>query len=249
MKTLLLSFASVVGVSLVSFVGILTLSLGEVRLRKLSTMLISFAAGSLLGDAFIHLIPGSFTPGEPTLRQSLLILGGIMVFFIVEKLIHHRHEARDGDAAGRPELVAVNLVGDAVHNFIDGVLIGASYLANTALGVSTTMAVLFHEIPHEIGDFAILIHSGMKPRKAVLFNFASASVAILGTAVALLVGSFAREAVISILIPVAAGGFVYLAAADLIPELQLDRSLLSLATQAGLMALGMSLMAAITFLE
>lgn len=248
-----LSILSVIGVSLASFLGLMSLSLSEARIRKLSAILVSFAVGSLLGDAFIHLIPACFSTQNPPLGQSLLILAGMMTFFIVEKLMRHRHgvthvQHSEGEKT-RPELVAINLFGDAIHNFIDGVLIGASYLASPSLGVSTTVAVLFHEIPQELGDFSILVHSGIKPRRAALFNFASASVAILGTVMALLAGAIAQAAVVTVLIPVTAGGFVYLAAADLIPELQHDRSLRSLVTQSGLMAMGMALMAILAVME
>jgi zinc and cadmium transporter len=250
MNAELLSIASVMGVSLVSFGGLLVLSLSEPGLRRLSAHLISFAAGSLLGDAFLHLIPESFEVGQSILRQSLLVLGGLMAFFVVEKLMRHRHGAfhagHDREPGGKPELAVVNLLGDAVHNFIDGMLIGASYLASPALGMATTLAVLFHEIPQELGDFSILVHSGMKPRKAVLLNFVSASIAILGTAAALLIGAVEREFLVSALLPITAGGFVYLAAADLIPEMQHDRSPASFFTQTGLMALGMGLMALLT---
>jgi len=253
MTSELLSIASVLGVSLVSFLGLFSLSLNEARLRRLSSLLIGFAAGSLLGDAFIHLIPSSFTEVRAPLRQSLLVLSGIMAFFIVEKFMRHRHGALhvrgEGLPGGKPELAAINLIGDAVHNFIDGILIGASYLASPWLGVSTTLAVLFHEIPQELGDFSILIHSGIKPRKAILMNFASATVAIIGTVCALLAGSVARETLVSVLIPVTAGGFVYLALADLIPELQHDRTPFSLLTQTGLMALGITVMALLALAE
>jgi zinc and cadmium transporter len=253
MNAQLLAIISVFGVSLASFSGLFALSLSADRLQRLSTTLISFAAGSLLGDAFIHLIPNSFAAGRPPLGQSLRVLGGMLMFFVVEKLMRHRHGAAHagdhGIGAGRPELATINLLGDALHNFIDGVLIGASYLSSVWLGISTTIAVLFHEIPQELGDFSILIHSGMKPRTAVLLNFASASIAILGAVCALVAGSFAGTWLVPALIPVTAGGFVYLAAADLIPELQHDRSLASLLTQSGLMALGMGLMAVLTLLE
>jgi zinc and cadmium transporter len=253
MNSAFLSVVSVAAISMVSFVGLLAFSLNELRLRRLSTILISFAAGSLLGDAFIHLIPASFESREPPLRQSLLMLAGMMTFFAVEKIMRHRHGAlHAGDHLGnpaRPELAAMNVIGDAVHNLIDGILSGASYLAETSLGITTTVAVLFHEIPQEMGDFSILVHSGLSPRKAVLFNFASGSVAILGTAMALLAGTLSREAVISVLVPATAGGFIYLAAADLIPELQHERTLGSLVRQVGLMALGIGVMVVLTLLE
>jgi zinc and cadmium transporter len=256
--TALLSLASVVAVSLVSLLGVLTLSISRIRVRRLARLFVSFAVGALLGDAFIHLIPQAFAreaPEAETLGPSLLILGGMMAFFVVEKLLRRRHGAlhehhhEPPHEHGRPELVAINLVGDAIHNFIDGVLIGASYLGGTTLGVATTVAVLLHEIPQELGDFGILVHSGLPVRRAVLLNVASASAAILGTAVALLAGSVAQEVVVTALLPATAGGFVYLAAADLIPELQHDRSLRALAVQTGLIAAGIVVMGALTFLE
>jgi zinc and cadmium transporter len=171
----------------------------------------------------------------------------MMLFFVVEKLLRHQHgplhRHHHPEEGGRPTLAAINIVGDAIHNFIDGVLIGASYLASPTLGISTTIAVLFHEIPQELGDFGILIHSGLGIRKAILLNLASASLAIVGTLVALLAGSVAGMMMISVLVPITAGGFVYIAAADLIPELQHDRSIRGLFAQASLILLGIAVMA------
>jgi zinc and cadmium transporter len=141
------------------------------------------------------------------------------------------------------------VLGDGIHNFIDGALIGASYLASPTLGVTTTIAVLLHEIPQELGDFGILVHSGLGVRKAVLVNLASASLAIVGTAAALLAGVAAQEAVTETLLPITAGGFVYLAAADLIPELQHDRSMRALVLQTTLISLGIAVMGLLSLLE
>jgi zinc and cadmium transporter len=185
--TTILAFVSVIAVSLVSLVGLITFSMDEARVRKLATFFVSFAVGALLGDAFIHLIPETFPSPVPNdaLKPSLLILGGMMAFFVVEKLLRHSHgilhEHYHGNPIARPELAAINILGDGIHNFIDGVMIGASYLASPTLGLSTTIAVLLHEIPQELADFGILIHSGLSVRKAVMLNLASASVAILGT--------------------------------------------------------------------
>jgi zinc and cadmium transporter len=255
--TVILALVSVIAVSLVSLVGLATIAMDEMRVRRLATLFVSFAVGALLGDAFIHLIPEAFTGPVPTraaLGPSLLILGGMMVFFIVEKLLRHQHGVLHEHYHGqpelrRPELAAINILGDAIHNFIDGVVIGASYLVSPLLGLSTTIAVLFHEIPQEFGDFGILIHSGLTVRKAVLLNLASASVAILGTILSLLAGSIAQETVTTSLVPLTAGGFVYLAAADLIPELQHDRSLRALVVQTFLITLGIVIMGLLTFIE
>ncbi len=253
MTSWIFSLVSVGIVSLVSLAGLVTLSLNEARTRRLAAFLVSFAVGALLGDAFIHLIPQAFKQDMVTLWPSLLILGGMLLFFVVEKLLRHEHGVlhryHHPDASTRPELAAVNVLGDAIHNFIDGVLIGGSYLVSPALGLATTVAVLFHEIPQELGDFGILIHSGLGVRRAVLLNLASASVAILGAIAALLLGAVSGAAVTMVLIPVTAGGFVYIAAADLIPELQHDRSGRGLLIQVGLISLGMGVMGLLAILE
>lgn len=252
-----LALASVVAVSLVSLLGLLTISMDEARVRRVATLFVSFAVGALLGDAFIHLIPQTFSADgqDPApLRASLLILAGVMIFFVVEKLLLHRHGAlheqyHGREEAGRPELVAINLLGDAIHNFIDGVMIGANYIVSPHLGLSTTIAVLLHEIPQEFGDFGILIHSGLSVRKAILLNLASASLAILGTAVSLFAGFIDQKSITASLIPITAGGFVYLAAADLIPELQHDRSVRALIVQTSLISVGIAVMGLIAFVE
>lgn len=254
MTTWVLSLLSVGAVSLVSLLGLVTLSLDEARIRRLAMVLVSFAVGALLGDAFIHLVPEAFAPPDGGLGPSLLVLAGMLLFFVVEKLLRHQHGPlhlhHHRESRARPELAAINVIGDAVHNFIDGVLIGASYLTSPTLGVSTTLAVLFHEIPQELGDFGVLVHSGLGVRRAVLLNLASASVAIAGTVAALLAGGATGTAALTgVLVPLTAGGFVYIASADLIPELQHDRSLRALAVQASLVSLGIATMALLTLLE
>ena len=146
------------------------------------------------------------------------------------------------------ELAAINCSATD-SNFIDGVLIAASYLVSPALGVATTIALLFHEIPQEFGDFGILVHCGLSVRKAVLLNLVSASTAILGAITALLQGAVSGAVVTTVLIPVAAGGFVYIAAADLIPELQHDRTGRALLLQVSLIALGMGMMGLLAIVE
>jgi len=253
--TVLFSLASVVLVSLISLIGLFTISMDEGRLRRLATSSISFAVGALLGDAFIHLIPEVFAGASvpaTSLRQSLLVLAGMMSFFVVEKLLRHSHgvlHAHHHGGQAHPELTTINVIGDAIHNYIDGLLIGGSYLVSPEVGLSTTLAVLLHELPQELGDFGILIHGGLSARTATLVNLASASVAIAGTLTALLVGSIARESFTAILLPMTAGGFVYLATADLIPELQHDRSLQALAVQSLLIVAGIGVMSVLTLVD
>ena len=248
------AFLSVTAVGAVSLAGLLTLSMDELRVRRLATFFVSFAAGALLGDTFIHLVPEIFSRArgdDAALRASLLILGGILLFFMVEKLLRHHHgllhRHHHRETVERPELAVVNVLGDAIHNYLDGLLIGASWLVSPELGISTTLAVLLHEIPQELGDFGILIHSGLTVRHAALLNAGSAAVAILGTATAVLVGAVAHERMTELLVPITAGGFVYIAAADLIPELQHDRSLRALAVQTALISGGIAVMALLAF--
>ena len=268
MEAALYAMASVIVVSLVSLVGLAALALDEARLRRAATVWIAFAAGALLGDAFIHLIPEIFAErGDQAgrLQSSLLVLAGMVLFFIVEKLLRHQHgplyeqfhghehehehEPGHGHGRKRPELAAINLIGDGIHNFIDGILIGTSYLAGPTLGVSTTVAVLLHEVPQEFGDFGVLVHSGLPVRKAVLLNLLAASSALLGTLLAIALGAIVQDAVLDIALPVTAGGFVYLASADLIPELQHDKSPRSIVLHSSLLVAGIATMGLLTLID
>jgi zinc and cadmium transporter len=250
----LLSLASVLLVSAVSFIGLLTLALDEARRRHLSVPLVSLAVGSLLGDAFIHLLPEAFESGSvDALGTSLLVLAGMLSFFMLEKVIRHRHAAPQGEStpsrAGHAKVWMINVIGDSIHNFIDGALIGASYLASPALGVSTTLAVICHELPQELGDFGVLVHSGLSVRRAASLNLASASAAMLGAIATLIAGQTAGRLVSDVLLPVTAGGFVYIAGANLIPELQRDASLRDLLLQVTFISIGITAMAALTLLD
>ena len=255
MSPIVFAFLSVTAVSAVSLVGLLTLSMSEARVRRLATIFVSFAAGALLGDTFIHLVPEIFAraSGTDALRASLLILAGMLLFFIVEKLLRHEHgllhRHHHHEPIEHPELAVMNLLGDAIHNYIDGLLIGASWLAGPELGISTTIAVLLHEIPQELGDFGILVHSGLSVRQATLLNVASAAVAILGTATAVFAGTVAHLHTTEVLVPITAGGFVYIAAADLIPELQHDRTVRALFVQTALISCGIAVMALLTWID
>lgn len=234
----LYSFASVFIVSAVALVGIFTLSLNEQLLRKYVFLLVSLAVGALLGDAFIHLIPEAFETTSNPVVLSLAIIVGILIFFILEKFLHWHHhqtesqidaeEIRENPNQAHPEHIhpvgKMILVSDGVHNFIDGLIIGVSYLVSIEAGIATTLAIILHEIPQEIGDFGILIHSGYSKFKAVWFNFLSALTAVAGTLIALVIGS-SSESLTSWLVPLAAGGFIYIAMSDLIPEMQKTKNI------------------------
>jgi len=221
----LYSILSVVIVSLVSLVGIFTLALKEKVLRKYVFLLVSLAVGALLGDAFIHLIPESLETINNVTHVSLAVIVGILIFFILEKFLHwHHHQVGDEEI----EIEKIHpfgrmiLISDGFHNFIDGLIIGVSYLVSIEVGIATTIAVILHEIPQEISDFGVLLHAGYSKIKALWLNFISALFSILGAVVALVVGS-SSEALTVWLIPVAAGGFIYIALSDLIPEMHKTR--------------------------
>ena len=242
------AFLSVIVVSLVSFVGVFTLSLSTVRLRKILFALISLSVGALLGDVFLHILPElDITPVSMT-----FVFVGFLIFFILEKFLlwHHGHEGEVHDPAieldrshNNKHIGYLNIISDGLHNFIDGLVIGGSYLVSMEVGIATTIAVILHEIPQEIGDFGLLMHVGFSRSRALFYNFISALAAVVGLGVVFLIQS-GSENIISAILPVTAGGFLYIAASDLVPELhkvnQPAKSLvqlLSIITGFGLMAL------------
>lgn len=241
------SLLSVLFVSLASLVGVFTLSIKEDKLRKYVFLLVSLAVGALLGDAFIHLIPEAFE-AEDSLVVSLLIVSGIVLFFILEKFLHWHHHEDDTDEHTVHPVGKLVLVSDGVHNFIDGILIGASFMVSVPVGIATTVAIILHEIPQEIGDFAVLLHAGYTRKKALWLNFLSAIMAVLGTLVAFLLGE-ASESFVAWILPIAAGGFIYIAVADLIPELHKTKKAENSFSQILALTLGVVLMIALVFLE
>lgn len=213
--------ASVLGISLISFVGIFTLSLKMEKLKKITFLLVSLSAGTLLGGAFLHLIPETIEENGSTENLWLAILFGILFFFFLEKIVCWRHCHIPTSEDHPHHLGIMNLIGDAFHNFLDGVIIAAAYLVDINLGLVTTIAVITHEIPQEIGDFGVLIHAGYSRAKALMLNFFIALTSVLGAVLTLLSSRFI-ENMIPFIIPITAGGFIYIATADLIPELKKD---------------------------
>jgi len=217
----LFALTSVLIVSAISLIGVLALWVNTKKLGKLLLYLVSFSAGSLLGDAFIHLIPESVEEGGLGLSVSICIIFGILVSFSVERFLQWRHCHIPTSSEHIHSFAYMNLFGDAVHNLIDGLIIGGSYLVSIPLGVATTLAVIFHEIPQELGDFGVLIYGGFSKRKALWYNLLTALTAILGVLVAIALGSI-LVGFIPLVIPFAAGNFIYIAGSDLIPEIQKD---------------------------
>jgi len=235
------SLISVVIISLLSLVGVLTLSFREERLRKILLYLVSFAAGAMLGDVFIHIIPEL---GEINLNISLFFLVGIILFFILEKFINWRHCHIPTSKSHPHPLALMNLVGDGLHNLLDGMIIAGSFLVSIPLGLATTLAVALHEIPQELGDFGVLLHSGLTKQKALWLNLFSASLAIVG-AIFILVINGNVENITAIILPITAGGFIYIAGSDLIPELQKETTARKSLVQLLFLILGILVMLAL----
>jgi len=203
-------------VSLASFIGVFTLSLSKEILNKAVFYLVALSVGGLMGGAFLHLLP------EASQKLSaenvfLYTLGGFFLFLIIEKIIHWRH-CHKGDCSIHT-FAYMNLVGDGVHNFIDGLIMAAAFITSPGVGIASTIAIFLHEIPQEIGDFGVLIYGGLSRKKALFFNFLTALTAVIGGVFGYYLLSFTEMASV-FLLPVAAGGFLYIAASDLIPEIR-----------------------------
>ncbi|MHA1267091.1 MAG: ZIP family metal transporter [Candidatus Helarchaeota archaeon] len=206
-------------VSGISLIGILTIGINDKFLNQIVIFLVSLSAGGLLGGGFLHLLPEA-VEASPGLEVYLAIIFGFILFFVIEKVmvIHHCHNVEQEHVCEFHAFKWLNLIGDGIHNFIDGLIMAASFIISIPLGIATTIAVIFHEIPQEIGDFGVLVYGGFSKKKALYLNFLTALTAIVGG----IVGFFMLSAIISItpfLLAFAAGGFFYIAATDLLPEL------------------------------
>jgi len=255
--SLIYGFTAVMIVSVISLVGVFTLSFKESTLRQVLFALIGLATGALFGDALIHLIPEAFESGISTTTIAFLVMAGILLFFMLEKIFLWRHshleevesiESVEQHDHSPKHLAPLVLVADFVHNILDGVIIGASFLISTPVGISTTVAVILHEIPQEIGDFGLLIHAGWSRGKALLWNFLSALSAVLGLLVVFTIGA-SVESFVPFVSAVTAGSFIYIAGSDLVPELRKTISLSRSAIQVATIILGFGIMLLLTLVE
>jgi zinc and cadmium transporter len=240
-------------ISLISFSGAILFVFNEKRVSRFLILFVALAAGTMLGTALFDLLPESiegfnnvqeehevelesdahdeFGHAENTdlehehhselFLPSIFILFGIMFFYVIEKFIHwHHHHDLD---CHKHSLSTLSLVGDGVHNLLDGMLIAASFLIDVNVGIAVTLAIALHEIPQEIGDLSILLHSGFSKGKALIWNFSSGAVSILGGVLTYYIGSSFLEYTY-VLTSFAAGAFLYIALADIIPELNKKHS-------------------------
>lgn len=253
--TIIYTILSVIIVSLVSFVGIVTLFFTKREIDRLLLTLVSISAGTLFGGAFLHLIPEAVEEsGSFSVSISLLILSGITFFYLLDKLIHWKHSHSKSllvhvKEENKLNMAYINLLGDGFHNFLDGLIIAGSYLVSIPTGIATTLAIVIHETPQEIADFGVLIYSGLSKGKALLFNFFSATLAIVGAIIGLILGA-QSESFIEYIVPFAGGAFIYIAGSNLIPELlRKDRGLKDLFQQLFAFIAGITIMYGLLFIE
>ena len=245
MITLLWILISTFLISLMAFVGILALMLKEKLLEKLLIILVSLSAGALMGGAFLHLIPEAVEKFSMD-KVFIYVLVGFTLFFLIEKILHWRHCHKR--KCSIHTFAYMNLFGESVHNFIDGLIIAASYVVNIPLGIATTFAVALHEIPQELGDFGVLVYGGFSKKKALFMNFIIALTCVLGGILGYFLADYTENS-IEFLLPFAAGGFIYIAACDLIPEIRQEKNLAKSLLIFSIFIIGMTIMFAVKLIN
>ncbi len=215
LEALLYSLIFVLIVSLISLIGVFTIFFRSKTLHKVLSMSVAFAAGSMFAAAFLDLMPEAVANSKASPFPYVIV--GIIVFLVMEKFLHWYH-CHKGEPCKIHPYTTLNLVGDGVHNFVDGVIIMAAFMASTSLGIITSLSVIFHEIPQEIGDFSVLLKGGYTKKKALVWNFLIALTAFIGVFAAYFFLNFV-QANTFYLIAFAAGGFIYIAGTDILPEM------------------------------
>jgi zinc and cadmium transporter len=207
---------------LISLVGVFSLWIKEKTLQKILFILVAFSAGALLSGAFFHLLPEALENME-SINVFVFVIIGFILFFLIEKFLHWHHCHNNEKCDVHPFTYLI-LIGDGVHNFLDGLIIATSFFVSIPFGIITTLIILGHELPQELGDFGVLVYGGFSRTKALLFNLLSQLTAVIGGIIGYLLSTFV-EGIVSYVLPFAAGGFIYIAASDLIPELHKEPEL------------------------
>jgi len=224
MTPLLQAIFSALAISLISFVGIVTLAIKEKTLNKILYLFVGFSTGALLGSAFFHLLPEALKHFANPLQVFQYALISLSLFFVMERILrwHHCHEP--GCEIHKRHLGYLNLIGDGIHNLLDGLIIFSAFYTSPALGLPVLISLALHEIPQEIGDYGVLLYAGFKKSQALFYNFISALSAVAGVILGyLLINQMSN--LNNFILPFAAGGFIYIAASDLIPELHKETNL------------------------
>lgn len=246
MSEILYTLIATILISAISFIGLLAILVKDEALNKIVKYLIALSAGSLIGTAFLHLLPET----SELLDKSVLfttVLVSFVIFFILERVVHWRH-SHDKSDDQKSSFGYLNLFADGLHNFLDGAVIAAAFLVDVKTGILTSVAVMLHEIPQEIGDFGVLIYSGWTKKNALLANFFSAATAILGGLFGLFISS-QLDLLIPYMLAFAAGGFIYIGASDLLPEIREEKELRKSIEYFAVFIFGLVLMYLLTLIE
>jgi len=222
MNPFFLTLLATIGIAAVALSGSLLLFFKDSILKRISLYLLALAAGALLGTAFLHILPEVVEGGIPE-NGFLILLGGFLFFYIGEKLLHLHHGIQGADEHSPRALGVLSLSADAVHNFVDGIILAVAFLVDIRLGLITAAAVALHELPQEIAEFGVLLYAGFSKRRALFLNFLSATTVILGG----VVGFLFQEifiAFIPYVLLFAAGSFLYIGASDFVPEFKKERN-------------------------
>lgn len=243
--TLLYILASTFLISLLSMAGLLFMFAKRKLIHKIVMLLISLSAGTLMGGTFLHLLPEASKLIEPE-PLFMIVLSSFIFFYIVERVLHWRHCHHDDCKVH--SFGYMNLIGDGIHNFIDGMIIASAFVTDIRLGVVTSVAIAMHELPQEIGDFGVLIRAGFSKKKAFMFNFLTSLTALVGALIAYFL-SGQIDSLSSYMLPIAAGGFIYIAASDLLPEIRKEENMVKAILSFIVFMIGIILMYGLTFLE
>jgi zinc and cadmium transporter len=239
MTTLAWIVASGLGMSAIALVGSAALLLRPERLQELLLPLVAFAAGTLLGGALLHMVPAAIEIVGPRLSVFVWILVGFTLFFGLEQFLHWHHSHRGIPDAKRKPLTYLVLIGDGLHNFLGGLAVATAFMADVRLGLVAWLAAAAHEVPQELGDFAVLVHGGWSPRRALVYNVLSATTFLIGGLIAYALSSRME---LTFLLPLAAGNFLYIAASDLVPEVKVAKGVRHNAIHLLAMVSGMALL-------
>ncbi len=218
MNGLLATILATVLDSLVGLVGIFSLYISDKELQEIVRWLVAFAAGAMLAGALIHMLPKTFLDLHYPWTGEVAVLG-FLTFFILERYLHWHHCHETGPCEVHP-ITTLTIIGDSLHNFIDGIVIAATFLTDIATGWITTFLIIAHEVPQELGNFSVLLFGGLKKEKAILWTFFSQATCVIG---GILGWFFTPEWLKAPIIAFAAGGFLYIASSDLIPELHKEK--------------------------
>lgn len=228
-------------VSAISLAGAVSFVIKKKVLHKFTLLLVAFSTGALLGGAFLHLLPEAME-GATGIEPFVYVLMGIVVFFVVERILLWNHCHNDADHKCKIHTFSyMSLIGDGIHNFIDGLIIVSAFSIDSQIGLATTIAIASHELPQELGDFAVLVHGGLTNSRALFLNLMSSLTAIFGVVIGyFLVNGI--ESVTQFLLPFAAGGFIYVSMSDLIPELHKEKDVKKSIMYMGMFIIGLVFM-------